>query len=387
MKDWFTVPYHCIRNITCPEDTQNQRKVYVGQVLLESILKLDTCENVRDDLYGAKSTSRKVMTGVTRAIAETLDSRPEDFAVLNSGITVVAHGVAVNDTNKMLRLYEPSVINGSQTKGVAERFYAKCKKNNIEPPQIHVKFEAIITQNLPLVAEISIARNYQNDVLALSIAGRRGQLDELANSVAESFPDFKLKKSETDLNDEYLPTEHLLQIIALLVPKKLWIRADGYKKAYAYSRKATCLKEFCELHDAVKKGDRARWLKDVPESKLKELYQFYLDVAPQAYEIHQKWSSHQGFIGTRIQSIKREKGKISHVPDGIIFPVISCLSLFAKKTRRGWLIAQPTNCQDKNLIGMAASVYVSNHHKPPVMGRNESSYEMMQSCAAMALPG
>jgi hypothetical protein len=75
-----------------------------------------------------------------------------------------------------------------------------------------IKYELIITIDDDLIAEISIARNFQNDVRAISIAGRRGQLDDLEKAVQQRFPRIKLRKSETDLavDDEFLDTEKLI---------------------------------------------------------------------------------------------------------------------------------------------------------------------------------
>jgi hypothetical protein len=66
-----------------------------------------------------------------------------------------------------------------------------------------------------LIGEVSIARNFQNDVMSISIAGRLGQLDELQDAVHKSLPDAKLKRSETELSSDYLDTEHLLQVLTV----------------------------------------------------------------------------------------------------------------------------------------------------------------------------
>ena len=83
---------------------------------------------------------------------------------------------------------------------------------------VSVKFELIVTDDDNLIAEISIARNFQNDVKNLSIAGRRGQLEELEDSLQKKFPRLKLQKSETQRpsdDNDYLQTEKLLQVIVV----------------------------------------------------------------------------------------------------------------------------------------------------------------------------
>jgi hypothetical protein len=88
-----------------------------------------------------------------------------------------------------------------------------------------------------------------------------------------------------------------------------------------------------------------------------DLYRFYLDVAAQAYELHEKWRTHQGVRGTRLHSIERESGRIVEVPDGIIFPILASLSAFAIMTQSGWQIKQPRGFDEKEVIAAAAEAY------------------------------
>ena len=91
-------------------------------------------------------------------------------------MVIVARGATVDDKERLMHLDRPSIINGSQTQGELQRYFKDFADNPEIVPSI--KFEVIVTNDDGLIAEISIARNFQNDVLAISIAGRRGQLDE-----------------------------------------------------------------------------------------------------------------------------------------------------------------------------------------------------------------
>ncbi len=64
--------FFSIRNISCPEDLENDRKIFSGQAPIISILDLPTDENVRDYLLEAEGKKRRVPTQVNRAILETL---------------------------------------------------------------------------------------------------------------------------------------------------------------------------------------------------------------------------------------------------------------------------------------------------------------------------
>jgi len=365
-------PYHSFRNISCPEDLENDRKVFTGHAPVTSVLELDTDANVRDYLLEAEGKLRKRETQVNKEIRQTLESKPEVFSILNGGVVIVAHRHEVDEQKKVLRLVNPSIINGSQTQGVLRDFFERLKAEDTDAPPIHIKYELIVTDNEDLIGEISIARNFQNDVASISIAGRRGQLNELQRALRREDPAAKLQKKETQLSEDYVQTERLLQVITALIPAELWPKAnesDNPNKVYTYSMKAKCLKEFQEIFI------KAHEPKHADHKMAKDLYQFYLDIAPQALALYEKWKSHQGFAGTGIRSITREGREIVEVPDGIIFPIIASLAAFAKKTDKGWRIAPPTAFKDAEIIRAAKSVYQNMASSNPwLMGKNQACY-------------
>src|SRR5690606_27834676 len=100
---------------------------------------------------------------------------------------------------------------------------------------------------------ISIARNFQNDVMTISIAGRRGQLAELQKAYRRRHPRAELRMSETDIGEDYVFTEKLLQVITALIPAELWPKKtekDNPNKVYTYSMKTKCLKDFQKIYEA-----------------------------------------------------------------------------------------------------------------------------------------
>jgi hypothetical protein len=79
-------------------------------------------------------------------------------------------------------------------------------------------------------------------------------LDHVLQKVLEG--DVKIRKSETDRSEEFIDTEKLLQVIMALTPAEILKDTevgDRESKAYTYSQKATCLKDFSNVHDAAKK--------------------------------------------------------------------------------------------------------------------------------------
>ena len=140
---------------------------------MTSVLPLSTDENVRDYLLEAEGKQRRRSTQVNQEIRETLEKRPNNFSILNGGVVLVARDHDVDEQKKTLRLTEASIINGSQTQGVLRDFFRQVEEEQLDPPEIHVKYELIVTDDEDLIAEISIARNFQNDVANLSIAGEK----------------------------------------------------------------------------------------------------------------------------------------------------------------------------------------------------------------------
>lgn len=368
----FTLPYYTVKNISSPEDTSNNRRVYIGQTTIDSIVTIPANENVRDYLLDAEGKIRRVPTQVHRAILDTLQNNPDNFSILNSGIVIVARNCEIMEKDKILVLTKPSIINGSQTQGVIKDFLNSEENGNAYNFVPHIKFEIVVTDNEGLIAETSISRNFQNDVMSISIVGRLGQLDELEEALQSKDPTLKLKKSETKLSEDYVKTERLLQIIAALVPEELWLKSNEMNKVYTYSMKAKCLKDFQEIHKKAKESSSDN------HQAYKDLYKFYLDIAKQGLDLYDKWKSHQGFKGTWLRSIQREDGRIKDVPDGIVFPILASLSAFAKKTKDGWRISPPPFFSESELIKATKSVYMEIAHSNPWnMGKSKACYSAL----------
>ncbi len=371
--DVLSLHYDSLRNISCAHDTANGRRVLVGRALANEFLKLNTEENVRAYLVDAEGKMTRRRGEVHIKIADTINNYPENFCVLNGGIVIVARDYEADDKAKKLTLLNPSIINGAQTQGVLRDCAAET-----DLPEVYVTFEVIVTENEALIADISIARNFQNDVGNISIAGRRGILDDLEEALQDVLGDVKIRKSETDRSDDFIVTEKLLQVIMALAPAEI-LRGtkvgDRESKAYTYSQKATCLKDFSNVHDAAKKEGAG------PNAAL---YEFFLQIAPTAYRLYEKWKAHPGFKGTGIRKIERDGGEIVEVPDGIIFPIICSLSVFAAKRRGGWTIAQPDQLTDAELIDAAKTAYMQiADHNPQTMGKKAACYSSLLSITSI----
>jgi len=370
----YKFTYHSCRNITSPEDEANGRKVYSGHAPASSVLQLEDNENVREYLVDAKGRQSKRPTLVHQAIRKTLKDQPDQFSILNGGMVMVARGVEVNDKDKFFLMQTPSIINGSQTQGELNRYFDEFGGDPDFIPSI--KYELIVTDDDDLIAEISIARNFQNDVRPISIAGRRGQLDELESAVQEKFPSARLRKSETDLTTDgnFLDTEKIIQVLFALLPEsllnKMDAKIDASSKVFTYSQKTRCLKLFQTIVDAGPS----------------EIYDGCLDLAGEAWVLYEKWKSHQGFRGTRIRSIEREDGVILEVPDGVVFPILAAHSAFVTYDRKvkKWVIKFPNAFEDSVLISSAKQAYMEiASHNPQTMGKSKACYNTLQTITSI----
>ena len=348
------LPFHSLRNISSPEDILEGRSVYTGTMPVQSINDLPTNENVRDYLVEAEGKKKKVFSQVHLAIRNTLIENPDQFCVLNGGVVLVAAKSEVDNKSKTLSLLSPSIINGSQTQGII-RDVLNDPRRAEAGLDCHIKFELIVTEDQALIAEISISRNFQNDVKTISIVGRRGYLNELDDKLQETHPQFRLQKSESELPSEgnaYLSTEKLLQVIAALLPSELWWKSDEPNKVYTYSRKAACLKDFQTIYEAAHNPASP------DHDQFALIYKFYLDIAGQAWDLYTKWRSHQVFAGSRLRAIVKD-GKtnaILEVPDGIVFPILSSLSEFVIERDGVWKVDIPKQLTDEELKDAAKTL-------------------------------
>lgn len=370
--DIFAFGFYKCRNISSPDDEAASRRVYSGSAPARSVVGLEDNENVREYLVDAKGKQKKSPTLVHQAMRKSLRETPETFGILNSGTVIVARDAEVDDKNRKLNLIGASIINGSQTQGELKRYFENRSPDDTSEPSI--KFEIIVTNDDDLIAEISISRNFQNDVKPISIAGRRGQLDDLERSIQSVDSAAKLRKRESDLlaDDNFVDTEKVIQATFAVLPENVsppsGLTVDLSNKVFAYSQKTRCLKIFQKLADE-------------PES---EMYQTFLGIAPVAWSLYKKWKTHQGFVGTGIRSIEREGSKVVEVPDGIVFPIIAAHAVFVYRAEAGWLLGMPNQLSDDEIISVAKQSYMEiAGHNPQTMGKSKACYTSLMQITSI----
>ena len=369
----IALSYHTLRTVTSPEDSNAGRKRYTGVAPATSFFGLDTDANVRAYLSRDENGQPRKSTKVNSAILDTIENKRDVFSLLNSGITIVARDSKVDDSSRKLTMTEPSIINGAQTQGVLKSFFSDHSDDD-QPPSVN--FELIVTDDEDLIAEISIARNFQNEVKSLSIFGRQGRFDALEKAMQKKDPAIRLRKSETNFGNDYLDTEKLIQVLTAMAPSSIPLPSAEKRKVktsetiyrvYAYRHRSRCLTDFATVMD----DDDKDW----PEAR-----RFFLDIAVDAWKLYQRLRGEQSF--SRLLNVKgdypagRKVVAADGVPDGIVFPMLSALSRFMVKDKSGhWKLAIPakfpwptffeqTMTQEKTTAG----------NNPQTMGKKADCY-------------
>ena len=97
----------------------------------------------------------------------------------------------VDNNNKTITLANPSIINGTQTRGVLDLFHQENPDKEI-PIKVEILVILEKEENWGLDVEIAIARNRRNSVKTISVSGKRGEYEELDKVVEQ-----ELQKDES----------------------------------------------------------------------------------------------------------------------------------------------------------------------------------------------
>lgn len=374
--------YHTLRSVTAPgldtNEKGDERKRYCGVAPANSLFEISTSENVRGYLGRDEEGERRKSTQVNMAIRKTLEEDREWFSLLNTGVVIVARDVKVDDAGKIASLYDCSIINGAQTRGVLQDYFNERPEDRDFPS---VNFELLVTDDEDLIGEISISRNYQNAVAALSIYGRQGLLDSLEKAMQEEDPEIRLRKSETHFGDGYLDSEKLIQVLTAMAPseeiplpsavRRKQKTPETMYRVYAYRHRSRCLKDFATvLSDPKTWGEGEDW------SIARE---YFLQTAVSAWRLYTRLKGEQAF--SRLHCVEgrtvngSKKVNPDGVPDGIVFPMLSALSRFMHRGRNGWRLNIPPQFPWNALFSQAVIQHTATAgHNPQAMGKDARCY-------------
>jgi hypothetical protein len=374
--------FESVRNLTSPDEKKNGTRTYFANLPAIEILKLDTVENLRQYIPAFRASKRNP---VHEAIAETIRDNPDEFIVLNSGFTICAADCAVNEDKKEIRLTNSSLINGAQSQGEIRRYFDECDGDL--PKEFYVRAEIIVVDQPEFVTEVAIARNTATKVSELAQAGKRAKFKDLEASFSKMFPAAKLRKSDTDPIDT-IDTERVIQLCAAMMPQEL-VGEEKFiaSKLRAYKNKAQCREDFEKAFDEVYKDVKDG---EARNQKLMEIYRYYVDIAPHAWQVYQDYRTHGAWKGKRLRketkAVKRKPNQEITIADGLVFPMVSALSLFVRKENGHWTLSKPTVFKDEDLIEAAVEQFREGCNSDPVvMGRAPGAYQSLMLVPRMSL--
>lgn len=360
--------FHTLQTFQTKSDSELGRTMYIGLFDAAGVIKVPNDENVRDYLKLGKDGKETASSGVHALIYDTLQNRPEDFHLLNGGITICAEGIIARDNDrKKLSLKNASIINGAQTRGVLKKFLSE---NTSQLKDIIVKVEIIISQDNDFFDDISIARNQQTQVKAISISGKKGLIDDLQEATEKAL---RINESQKDRFD----TEKLVQLIFASMPKNIYKQVftnkkkdeDLVDKSSCYSSKATMFRKFNEF--ASKRKDS-------------EVYKYFIDIAQDVLETYFHLLQNKPVL-TKFMDYKefRKKGykinpktKEVTILDGFLFPLIAMLSYFVDVDESGKYSLPILSDDYYKSISKLITLHsgVASHGNVQTLGKTSNSY-------------
>lgn len=370
-----TLHYQLIRKTTSPDEEKTGVKSYVANLPAFEILKLDTKENLRGYIaeYNPKKRNR-----VHDAIQGTIESEPERFITRNSGFVITASAIEVDDSKKVARLIEPSIINGAQSQGEIRRIIEEQydeEDYDLDEPPFYVRAEIVVDDDEDEVTETAIARNTATPVKSVSQAGARGHLDDLEKSIKAVLPGIEIRKRETD--EDVYDTRKILQFARLLMPTEISDNASAAEKLRAYKNPEQCLSDFSRWYET--KGTD-------PEAKKK--YEFTVCIAPYAIKEYSYWEGHNEWNGHSIweetkkggRACKRNAdGEIDWVSPGLVFPTLGAMSEFVVSGEKDeWRIKKPKQFKASEMVKRAVAQFRAHDSDPMAMGRSEAAYDALR---------
>ena len=371
--------YLKIRDVTTKDEEDNGASTYVAVLPAAEILKIGTDGNLRSYIPEHAGKKRNL---VHKAIAKTIKENPDRFSQLNSGFLIGASKIIVDDNKRIVTLRHASVNNGAQSQGEIRRYFEKCAENDETPNEFAVRCELSIEPESATRTNIAVARNTATRIEGISIAGKHGYFEDLDIAFKKVHPALELARSETDVEDKYVDTRLLLQVLWAMMPEELapTHRRTMEARMRAYKNAAYCLQDFMEIVDRRKtdKDDAAR-------------YAYFVDMAGYAWSEYERWKSHAAWNDKWLlerlkQAVRGDDGYIREISDGIVFPILSALSRFVKQNKAGyWRVAYPRVFADEDMLIAARRQLSSCGGRPMLMGRSASAYEGLMTLTEMAV--
>jgi hypothetical protein len=368
--------YLKIRDVTTKDEEANGASTYIAVLPASEILKIGTEGNLRSYIPAHEGKKRNL---VHKAIARTIRDSSDRFSQMNAGFLIGASKITLEDDKKSVTLRHASVNNGAQSQGEIRLYHDACKELGVEPTEFAIRCELSIEPDASTRTNIAVARNTATRIEGISIAGKHGYFEDLDKAFRKVHPDLELARSETNVEDKYVDTRLLLQILWAMMPQEL---APDHRRSMearmrAYKNAAYCLQDFMEIYD--QRADKAT----------AQRYQYFIDMAGTAWTEYERWKKLELWNDKHLlerlrQAVRGEDGTIKEVSDGIVFPILSALSRFVKLTKGHWKLIYPKVFRDEDMLIAARRQLTQCGGRPMLMGRSGAAYEALILLTEMA---
>lgn len=370
--------YLKIRDVTTKDEEANGASTYVAVLPAAEILKIGTDGNLRSYIPAHAGKKRNL---VHKAIAKTIRENSDRFSQLNSGFLIGASKITIDDNKKLATLKNASVNNGAQSQGEIKRYFDECEKYSESPDDFAVRCELSIEPDNSTRTSIAVARNTATKIEGISIAGKHGYFEDLDKSFRKLHPGLELAYSETNVEEKFVDTRRLLQVLWAMMPAELAPenRRSIEARMRAYKNAAYCLQDFMEIADTR-----------TTDEGIGDRYRYFVDMAGIAWREYERWHTHEQWNDKRLleplrQAVRGDDGTIKEIADGIVFPILSALSTFVKRGKGGhWRIVYPSVFRDEDMLTAARRQLTHCSGRPMLMGRSGAAYEALMSLTEMA---
>ena len=365
-------------NLTSPaEKSYGSARFYVCVPVREIFKIEDVDENLR--IFFGEDESAKNIGPVHKDIINSFIEEPERFIQRHSGFQVVCSEYINTKAQEYgiadVTLKHASLINGAQTQGMLKKFFYESEEVDQEHKEAFVGIEVIVEKDYLQRVQIAGARNTSTNVQSFSKLGKSKYFKELGESMKNYNPDWILAESETD-GPPKIPTQTLLQVIRAMIPYKLRQSYPLLKKSVvkSYSGKAAVLNEFRKFRDNDENG-----------IDYSELYDFYIQFAPHAWEAYLDWTQEPLWIPYTKRKVARPIGKYDEklkefeLAWGIACPTLHGLESFVVQDSNGWNLKYHSEFNRKDYINEVWDCFKDSEENPQTLGKRKDAYSELSS--------
>lgn len=118
-------------------------------------------------------------------------------------------------------------------------------------------------------------------------------------------------------------------------------------------------------------------------------YEYFVDMAGQAWKEYLKWRHHKKWHGKYLKETSRQVTRTETeltVSDGVVFfPILAAMSYFVDRGKRKWALSAPSFFDEEEMIEAARDQLSAHDGSPMLMGRDAAVYDTLSLLPKMVL--